>query len=144
MNLLEKMAELFPDKSPEEHKQILNDYRRQESERLQQENRVLRPQQFDPGTTQQLEDIDIRGTQTRLDQKVDHATKMGPIDDEKARRTIEVLQGGQAIPADVTKQISMDDTERLRMLLQNREAQNKRQNITNMVKNILTGASLFF
>ena len=101
MNLLEKMAELFPDKSPEEHKQILNDYRRQETRRLQ-ETQVLSPQQFDPATTQQLEDIDIRGTQTRLDQKVDHATKMGPIDDEKAR-TIEVLQGGQAIPADVTK-----------------------------------------
>lgn len=144
MNLLEKMAALFPDKSPEEHKQILNEYRRQESERLQQENRVLRPQQFDPATTQQLEDIDIKGTGIRLNQKVDYANKMEPINNAKARRTIEVIQGGQTIPADVTKQLSMDDTERLGMMLQNREAQNKRQNVTNMVRNILAGASLFF
>ena len=143
MNLLEKMARLFPDKSPEEHKKILEQYREQETRRLQ-ETQVLSPQQFDPGTTQELEDIDIDGTRRRQELNLDYATKSEPINDAKARRTIEVLQGGQTIPADVTKQLSMDDTERLGMMLQNREAQNKRQNTTNMIKNILAGASLFF
>ena len=143
MNLLEKMAKLFPDKSPEEHKKILEQYREQETKRLQ-ETQDLSPQKYDTGTVRELEDIGIESEGKRLNQNVDYANKMAPINDAKARRTIEVLQGGQTIPADVTKQLSMDDTERLRMLLQNREAQNKRQNITNMVRNILTGASLFF
>lgn len=142
MNLLEKMAELFPDKSPEEHKKILEQYREQETRRLQ-ETQDLSPQRYDTGTVRELEDIGIKSEGKRMNQNVDYAFKMAPINDAKARRTIEVLQGGQTIPADVTKQLSMDDTERLGMLLQNREAQNKRQNVTNMVKNIVAGLSFF-
>lgn len=143
MNLLEKMAALFPDKSPEEHKKILELYREQETKRLQ-ETQVLSPQKYDTGTVRELEDIGLESEAERMNLNVDYANKMEGINDSKARRTIEVLQGGQTIPADVTKQLSMDDTERLGMMLQNREAQNKRQNVTNMVRNILAGASLFF
>lgn len=67
-----------------------------------------------------------------------------PLLDAKTRRGIELIQGGQQIPADVTRQLSTDDTDRLRMLLDQRESAGKRRNTQNMIRNILGGAALLF
>ena len=67
-----------------------------------------------------------------------------PLLDSKTRRAIELIQGGQQIPADVTRQLSTDDTDRLRMLLDQRESAGKRRNTQNMIRNILGGAALLF
>lgn len=67
-----------------------------------------------------------------------------PLLDAKKDRAIELIQGGQQIPADVTRQLSTDDTDRLRMLLDQRESAGKRRNTQNMIRNILGGAALLF
>ena len=67
-----------------------------------------------------------------------------PLLDSKTRRAIELIQGGQQIPADVTRQLSTDDTDRLRMMLDQRESAGKRRNTQNMIRNILGGAALLF
>lgn len=67
-----------------------------------------------------------------------------PLLDAKTRRSIDLIQGGQQIPADVTRQLSTDDTDRLRMLLDQRESAGKRRNTQNMIRNILGGAALLF
>ncbi len=65
--------------------------------------------------------------------------------DAKKDRAIELIQGGQQIPADVTRQLSTDDTDRLRMMLDQRESAGKRRNTQNMIRNILVGgAALLF
>ena len=70
--------------------------------------------------------------------------KREPLLDAKKDRAIELIQGGQQIPADVTRQLSTDDTDRLRMLLDQRESAGKRRNTQNMIRNILGGAALLF
>ena len=70
--------------------------------------------------------------------------KREPLLDAKKDRAIELIQGGQQIPADVTRQLSTDDTDRLRMLLDQRESAGKRRNTQNMIRNILDGAALLF
>ena len=67
-----------------------------------------------------------------------------PLLDAKKDRAIELIQGGQQIPADVTRQLSTDDTDRLRMMLDQRESAGKRRNTQNMIRNILGGAALLF
>lgn len=67
-----------------------------------------------------------------------------PLLDAKTGRAIDLIQGGQKIPADVTRQLSTDDTDRLRMLLDQRESAGKRRNTQNMIRNILGGAALLF
>ena len=70
--------------------------------------------------------------------------KREPLLDAKKDRAIELIQGGQQIPADVTRQLSTDDTDRLRMMLDQRESAGKRRNTQNMIRNILGGAALLF
>ena len=70
--------------------------------------------------------------------------KREPLLDAKKDRAIELIQGGQQIPAYVTRQLSTDDTDRLRMLLDQRESAGKRRNTQNMIRNILGGAALLF
>ena len=144
MDLIDKAVKaLGGNASREEALQYLSELRDRGRKQLQEQ--MMAPTlNLSMDDRRELADMELEYGGKTQDQTTRVLQQREPLLDAKTRRLIESYQGVQQIPADVTRQLSTDDTERLRMLLDQRESAGKRRNTQNMIRNILGGAALLF
>ena len=144
MDLIDKAVKaLGGNASREEALQYLSELRDRGRKQLQEQ--VMAPTlNLSMDDRRDLADMELEYGGKTQNQTTQVLRDREPLLDAKTRRLIESYQGVQQIPADVTRQLSTDDTERLRMMLDQRESAGKRRNTQNMIRNILGGAALLF
>ena len=144
MDLIDKAVKaLGGNASREEALQYLSELRDRGRKQLQEQ--IMAPTlNLSMDDRRELADMELKYGGLTQDQTTKVLRDRQDLLDAKKDRAIELIQGGQEIPADVTRQLSTDDTDRLRMLLDQRESAGKRRNTQNMIRNILGGAALLF
>jgi enoyl reductase-like protein len=144
MDLIDKAVKaLGGNASRQEALQYLSDLRDRGRKQLQEQ--IMAPTlNLSMDDRRELADMELKYGGLTQDQTTKVLRDRQDLLDAKKDRAIELIQGGQEIPADVTRQLSTDDTDRLRMLLDQRESAGKRRNTQNMIRNILGGAALLF
>jgi len=144
MDLIDKAVKaLGGNASREEALQYLSELRDRGRKQLQEQ--MMAPTlNLSMDDRRELADMGLEYGGKTQDQTTRILKEREPLLDAKTRRLIESYQGVQQIPADVTRQLSTDDTERLRMMLDQRESAGRRRNTQNMIRNILGGAALLF
>jgi len=144
MDLIDKAVKaLGGNASREEALQYLSELRDRGRKQLQEQ--MMSPTlNLSMDDRRELADMELKYGGLTQDQTTKVLRDRQDLLDAKKDRAIELIQGGQEIPADVTRQLSTDDTDRLRMLLDQRESAGKRRNTQNMIRNILGGAALLF